>query len=55
MQTETSREPVVGENRQEDAAEHGLGAGLVKILACPGCARHRVNEADFSANQGGTA
>ncbi len=33
---EAFRESVVGANRQAGAAEHGLGAGLVKILAIPG-------------------
>ena len=27
---------MVGANGQAGGAEHGLGAGLVKILACPG-------------------
>ena len=27
---------MVGANRQAGTAEHGLGAGSVKILACPG-------------------
>ena len=33
---EAFRESVGGENGQVGAAEYGLGAGLVKILAIPG-------------------
>ena len=39
---EVFRESVVGANGQAAAAEHGLGAGKVKLLASPGCARQRV-------------
>ena len=47
---------MVGANRQVGTAEHGLGAGLVKILASPGPRpSKRVMRQTSSAKQGGTA